>query len=86
VIKYANVQEVLAWHKDMFIFNDADIKQIMQQIARQYDYDIVYQEPVDGHFTFELSRQSEISKVLETLEGMGGIHFKIRERRIIVSR
>jgi len=86
VIKYANVQEALAWHKDMFIFNDADIKQIMQQIARQYDYEIVYEEPVDGHFTFEVSRQAEISKVLETLELMGGIHFKIREKKVIVSR
>jgi len=70
----------------MFIFNDADIKQIMQQIARQYDYEIVYDEPVDGHFTFEVSRQAEISKVLETLELMGGIHFKIREKKVIVSR
>jgi ferric-dicitrate binding protein FerR (iron transport regulator) len=86
VIKYANVQEVLAWHKDKFIFNDADIKQIMQQVARQYDYEIVYKEPVEGHFTFELPRQSEIDKVLETMERMGGIHFKIREKRIIVSR
>ena len=86
VIKYANVQEVLAWHKDKFIFNDADIKEIMQQVARQYDYEIVYDEPVEGHFTFELSRQAEISKVLETLELMGGIHLKIRGKRIIVSR
>ena len=86
VIKYANVQEVLAWHKDKFFFNDADIKEIMQQVARQYDYEIVYKEPVEGHFTFELSRQAEISKVLETLELMGGIHFKIREKKIIVSR
>jgi ferric-dicitrate binding protein FerR (iron transport regulator) len=86
VIKYADVQETMAWHRDMFVFNDAHIKQIMQQIARKYDYDIVYKEPVDGHFTFEISRQSDIDKVLQTLELMGGIHFKIEDKKIIVSR
>ena len=84
VIKYADVQETMAWHRDMFVFNDAHIKQIMERIARQYDYNIVYKEPVDGHFTFEISRQSNIDKVLETLELMGGIHFKIEDKKIVL--
>jgi transmembrane sensor len=86
VIKYADIQEVMAWHKDLIIFNDVDIKQIMQQLARQYDHEIVFKEPVNGHYTISVTRQTPIKHVLEALELAGGVHFEIEDRRIIVSQ
>jgi transmembrane sensor len=86
VIKYADIQEVMAWHKNKFIFNDTDIRAIMQQIARQYDYTIVYKEPVDGHYSLSVSRQQQLEDVLEQLELAGGIHFEIEGKKIFVSQ
>jgi ferric-dicitrate binding protein FerR (iron transport regulator) len=85
VIKYADIQEVMAWHKDLFIFNDTDIKQIMQEIARQYDYEVVFKEPVIGHYTLSMTKETTIEHVLETLEMLGGVSFDIVGQRIIVS-
>jgi len=86
VIKYADIQEVMAWHKDLFIFNDVDIKLLMQQLARQYDYEVVFKEPVSGHYTLSVMRQTSIELVLEALELAGGIHFNVEGRNIIVSQ
>ncbi|THU40630.1 DUF4974 domain-containing protein [Niastella caeni] len=86
VIKYADIQEVMAWHKDLFIFNDVAIKQIMQQLERHYDYEVVFKEPVDGHYTLSVTRQTAIEQVLEALELSGGIHFEVDDRKIIVSQ
>lgn len=86
VIKYADIQEVMAWHKDLFIFNDLDIKLVMQQLARQYDYELLFKEPVSGHYTLSVTRQTPIDEVLKVLELSGGVHFKMEERKIIVSQ
>lgn len=86
VIKYADIQEVMAWHKDLFIFNDLDIKLLMQQLARQYDYELLFKEPVSGHYTLSVTRQTPIDEVLKVLEFSGGVHFKMEEHKIIVSQ
>jgi ferric-dicitrate binding protein FerR (iron transport regulator) len=86
LIKYADIQEVMAWHKDLLIFNDLHIKQIMQQISRQYDYEVEYKEPVTGHYTLSMTRQSTVEQVLEALELSGGISFDIDGPKIIVSQ
>lgn len=84
--KYVDLQDVMAWHKDLFIFNDLDIKLLMRQLARQYDYDIVFKEPVSGHYTLSVMRQMSIDQILEALEFAGGVHFKLEGRTIVVSQ
>jgi len=86
VEKYTDIQDVMAWHKDLFIFNDLDIKLLMLQLARQYDYEIVFKGPVSGHYTLSVMRQMPINQVLEALEFAGGVHFKVEGHSIIVSQ
>jgi len=86
VEEYADIQDVIAWHKDLFIFNDLDIKLLMLQLARQYDYEIVFKEPVSGHYTLSVMRQMPINQILEALEFAGGVHFKLEGRTIVVSQ
>jgi ferric-dicitrate binding protein FerR (iron transport regulator) len=86
LIKYADIQEVMAWQKDLFIFNDADINLIMQQLARQYDYEVVFKKPVTGHYTLTMTKQSTIDPVLEALERAGGVSFDIDAGKIIVTQ
>ena len=86
VEKYVDIQDVMAWHKDLFIFNDLDIKLLMQQLARQYDYEIVFKAPVSSHYTLSVMRQTAIDQILEALELAGGVHFKVEGRTIIVSQ
>ncbi|OQP52023.1 hypothetical protein A4H97_25750 [Niastella yeongjuensis] len=82
---YTDLQDVMAWRKDLLIFNDLDIKLIMLQLARQYDCEIVFKEPVTGHYTLSVMRQTAIGQILEALEFAGGVHFKVEGRTIIVT-
>jgi len=86
IIKYADIQEVMAWHKGLFIFNDQPIKQILKQLARQYDYDVVYKDEVDGHYTLTLTQEATIDQVLRVLEFSGGVHFEMEGRKLVVSQ
>jgi transmembrane sensor len=74
---------VTAWKDGNFLFNDTDLPSIMKQLARWYNVDIDYSNvPADRIFTGFISRDVNLSKVLEMLEVTGGIKFKIDNKTI----
>lgn len=81
---HVNTEEVIAWKNDMFQFEYADIKTIMNQIGRWYDVDIVYEGKVPAdHYKGKVSRNANVSQVLNILKA-SGINFKIEGKKIIV--
>lgn len=86
ILKVA-AEDAVAWKNGFFIFEDASLENIMQNISRWYDVDISYGD-VDRSMPFGggVSRFEEVSKVLEKLELTGKVHFKIEGRRILVTK
>ncbi|RBL91774.1 FecR family protein [Chitinophaga flava] len=83
----ANLEEVLAWTRDEFIFKSQNIRNIMRQIARWYDADIEYQGDVaDISFSGGMSRHEGIQHLLELLEADGRLRFTATGKKIIISR
>ncbi|RBQ11407.1 FecR family protein [Pedobacter miscanthi] len=84
--KFTNVNTELAvaWKEGEFQFEDASVPEIMNQIARWYDVEVIYQGEIpQEHFSGKVSRTENLSEVIEILK-RGGIRFKINERKIIV--
>lgn len=87
VIKQANLSESIAWKNDLFLFDSEDIQSVMRQVARWYNISVVYKEsPPTLHFSGRISRNNNLSETLSMLELTGGIHFKIEERKVTVTR
>ncbi|RZM28040.1 MAG: FecR family protein [Pedobacter sp.] len=77
----------IAWKNNLFFFENESIKEIMLQIARWYDVEVVYKDNVSHKKVWgSITRFSEISKVLDILELTGKIHFKVEGRRITVMK
>jgi transmembrane sensor len=85
IVKNVNTAETVAWIYDQFKYDEQDIKLIMRDIARWYDYEVVYRGEVNGACTFTISRRAVIEDVLKVLEAMGEIHFTIEGKQIIVT-
>lgn len=85
VSDHADTEEAVAWKNGRFQFKSADLKSILRQISRWYDVDIIYQGNVNLHFTGQLNRNLNVTKVFETLSLTNEVHFKTEGRRIIVS-
>ncbi|HET6995940.1 MAG TPA: FecR domain-containing protein [Chitinophagaceae bacterium] len=82
----ADLEQVLAWKNGYFHFNRADIRTVMRQIARWYDVEVVYEGTVpDDKFVGELPMDANASQVLSALEKIG-VHFRIEEKRIVVTQ
>ncbi|WP_316837770.1 FecR family protein [Pedobacter nutrimenti] len=81
----ADRDQVMAWMNGDFVFKDENIRNIMHQLERWYDIEVVYQGKIsDINFNAEISRSKSLVKVLSMLEKTGSVHFKIEERRVIV--
>ena len=81
-----NLEEVMAWKNERFAFYDADIKTVMDQLARWYDLDVVFSGDIKEKFDVDITRNTNVSNVYKMLEGNGGVHFKFEENKIYVMR
>jgi len=77
----------MAWKNGIFNFNRQDITGIMRQLSRWYDAEIIYQgDKPEDLFSGIIKRNNNISQVLKLLEQTNRVHFKIEDRKIIVTK
>lgn len=74
-----------AWKNGSFAFRKANIKEVMESVARWYDFDVEYRTTGEGsRFTGTISRFEQIDKLLQLIELTESVHFSIEGRRVIV--
>ena len=81
----ADTEAATAWMNGYFQFKSAHLKTILRQIARWYDVNIEYKGNADMLFTGQLTRNENVSKLLNKLALTGEVHFTIDGKKIIVS-
>lgn len=81
----ANVERAIAWKNGLFNFEGVGLREMMRQLERWYNLEVVYEGNVpDVHFFGEMSRSLKLSDVLAGLES-AEVHFRLEEgRRLIV--
>jgi transmembrane sensor len=84
-IAEVNVDFELAWKDGYFRFKDAPITDVMRELARWYNIEVIYDGPqTQERFNAKISRYKNISAVLRILERTKGVHFKVEGRRVTV--
>lgn len=86
VIDGVDLEEALAWRNGMWLFRETEIREILRQVARWYDVDVVYEKDIpERRFNGGISRDSRLSSILAILE-TSGIHFSVEGKTIKVTR
>lgn len=83
-----DVSYAIAWKEGCLRFRDRPLKEIMDFIARWYDVDVVYEdeEVKDYLFGCNFDRHETIEPLLGFFERTGTVHFRIKGRKIVVSK
>ena len=87
ILHSLDTEEVLAWKEGKFIFNDLDLKAAMRQIERWYDVQVSYGYDVSKRpisVNGEISRYTNVSKVLDIMKSTGWLDFKIEGKKITI--
>lgn len=78
--------EAVAWKDGFTTFKDADLETIMRSVSRWYDIEVRYQGQLKQKlFTGSVSRGANLSEVLNSLQYLGGVHFKIEGKLVTIS-
>lgn len=78
-IAQADLEEVMAWKKGNFMFNNLSLTDIMKQLERWYDVDVNYSHVPDSHYHGLISKNVTLSQVLEMLELTGDLKFNVKK-------
>jgi ferric-dicitrate binding protein FerR (iron transport regulator) len=81
----ANIGQVMAWKNGEFYLDNTDIAALMRQIGRWYAIDVEFEGGMpSGHITGKVPRSTALPKILRMLK-LSGVHFRVEEKKIIVS-
>lgn len=84
VNRHINTAQVTAWKDGVFNFDDLGVEEVMRQLARWYDIEVVYEKGIpNNRFYGEIGRNLSLAQVLEGLK-LSGVHFKIDGKQLIV--
>jgi transmembrane sensor len=85
VLSNANTDKVIAWKNNLFDFEDSNLEEVMRQIERWYDIDVVYtgQKPT-VEFTGKISRGMSLKNLLLVLE-VSGVKCRLEDRTLFVA-
>ena len=83
-VEMADTEEAVAWKNGLFRFDEATIEDVMRQLSRWYDVEVVYvNEAPKDLFRGEIYRNVNVSKVLKVLEA-SGVRFTVEGKKILV--
>lgn len=84
VINNADIDKVMAWKNGLFNFEGATLQDVMKQLERWYDIDVMYEKGVpDIQFEGEMSKDVTLHGVLKLLES-SEVHFRMEGRKLVV--
>lgn len=84
VLNTVNLQETMAWKNGMFLYEKANLEDIMKQVSRWYNVEVVFKEKINKEFRASIPRDVPVSRLLRIFEMTGDVHFKVEGKRISV--
>lgn len=84
IVNNVNTDQVVAWKNGFFNFENMRLKEVMQQLERWYNIEVVYEGTVpDVRFYGELRRDLNLSGIISALSD-SGVHFRVEGNKLIV--
>jgi ferric-dicitrate binding protein FerR (iron transport regulator) len=80
----ADTEQVLAWKNGAFYFDGATLQEVMRELSRWYDIEVVYEPGIpDTRFGGKISRDVNLAGLLRGLQATG-VHYRIEQGRKLV--
>ncbi|HTF30109.1 MAG TPA: FecR domain-containing protein [Flavitalea sp.] len=84
VINDADIDKVMAWKNGAFNFTDVSLKDVMKQLERWYDIEVIYESTVPNvELTGKMTRDVTLNDLLKNLGDLG-VHCKLEGRKVVV--
>ena len=84
----ADLMAVLAWKNGEFIFKDAPWQQVIDELARRYDAELIYEERELGDLKLHIymKRPASLEAVLAEIERITDISYDVEGKKVIIKK
>lgn len=85
-VREVNLQDAIAWRYNTFSFKQQALEELLNELARWYDLEIIYMNPAlkKLHFTAGFKRSCTLDEVVEVLERTKKIRLEVSYKTLIV--
>lgn len=85
-VSEVDVNQYIAWKNREYRFEDAPLRDILNELSLWYDFDVVFENEEAGNmrFTLYVPRESELENVIEYIEKTGSVKFEVKNRKLII--
>lgn len=82
-----NADEYVAWKDGKYVFNGKPLEDILETLARWYDFQVFYQthSVKERLFSGELMRFESFRDILGIIEEVSNVKFSIKQHTVIVA-
>ncbi|MDE7347916.1 MAG: DUF4974 domain-containing protein [Muribaculaceae bacterium] len=86
-IRNVDIERVTGWRHGRFVFEEQSLRQIMRDLSRWYDfkYEFADEDAAETIFMGSIPRYSNFKTAIAILEKSGGLSFKVKDNRIVIS-
>lgn len=84
-VNTANTSKVMAWKNGVFDFENAGLDEVMRQLSRWYDVEVIYEKGIvpDIKFGGKMNRNMQFDNMLKALE-MSKVNVRLEGRKLII--
>ena len=86
VVSHVDMDNIMAWKNGKFVFQNSNIRDILNDVARWYNVEIDCQDKIADQYTIDISKTVSLSQLLKYIEKSGGVRFKINNGTVLVSK
>lgn len=85
-VREVNVEDVIAWTKGMFVFNDQSLEQVMGKLERWYNVNVIFSDMAAKEISFKgnLPRNLDLKIILSMIERISSASFEQKENEVYV--
>jgi transmembrane sensor len=84
LVNDVDINKVMSWKNGLFDFEGASLSEVMRQIERWYDIEVVYEKGIPNvEFEGKMTKDVPLKDLLTMLD-RSDVHFRIENRKLIV--
>ncbi len=86
-LREVNTDEIVSWRTGMIVFEYQTFDQIMQKLARWYDFEYQYAGKDVSHLQYKgkVPRYGDFNDVLDVLEKCGGVKLQVKGKLVTIT-
>lgn len=82
-----DVDDVVSWKENLFVFNNEEISEVMKKVSRWYDVEVEYLDGMAGkRIGGSIPRFENIDELMDALQATKVLHYKIKGGIVVIMK